>query len=164
MRSLMVFVMLAATWIVLSGYFTKLLLGFGLGSCLVVTWLAARMDRFDGDDIQYELGLRPLRYLPYLLSEIVKSNLQLARVILSPRMQIQQRLLRVEATPKSELAQVVYANSITLTPGTTTLDLRAGSLLVHALTKEAADGVLTGDMGRRCAALEGQPLPGGPTP
>ncbi|MCB9892375.1 MAG: Na+/H+ antiporter subunit E [Planctomycetes bacterium] len=155
MRSLMVFLMLAVTWVVLSGYFTKLLLGFGLASCILVTLLARRMDHYDGDDIHYKLGLRPLTYLPYLMSEIVKSNLHIARVVLSRHMPVHQQLVRVRASQESELAQVVYGDSITLTPGTTTLDIRDGVLLVHALTKEAAAGLLSGEMDRRCAALEG---------
>jgi multicomponent Na+:H+ antiporter subunit E len=52
------------------------------------------------------------------------------------------------------MGQVIYANSITLTPGTVTTSLSEGVLEVHALTREAAESLLEGDMDRRVAALE----------
>ena len=88
------------------------------------------------------------------LKEIVLSNLAVARVILDPKLPIHPRILRVPAGQRSDLGQVIYANSITLTPGTVTLDVRDGHMLVHALTTESAKGLLTGEMDRRVAQLE----------
>ena len=90
-----------------------------------------------------------------LLKEIVLSNIAVARVILDPRLPIHPRILRVEASQKTDVGRVTYANSITLTPGTVTLDVRDGKLLVHALTTGSAEGLLTGEMDRRVARLEG---------
>ena len=73
---------------------------------------------------------------------------------LDPR-KIQPQLLRVRARQRSALAQVIHANSITLTPGTITLDLRNGELLVHAVSPDTAAGVLAGDMDRAATRLEG---------
>lgn len=158
-RSILIFVVLAATWLLLSGFFdNKLLLSFGAGSCLFVAFIARRMDRFDGDVPEYRLGFRPLLYLPWLLVEIVKSNLHMARIVLTPRMPIQQHLVRIESLQETEVGRVVYGNSITLTPGTTTLDIRDGELLVHALTKECLDDVVEGSMNRKVAWLEGRVL------
>ena len=70
-------------------------------------------------------------------------------------MKISPRLIRVRASQKTVLGHVVYANSITLTPGTISLDLRDGAILVHALTDETAEGVLNGEMNARVARLEG---------
>ena len=81
---------------------------------------------------------------------------QVASVILNPRLAIRPRLVRVKGSQKTELGQVIYANSITLTPGTITLDVRDGEFLVHALTEEAAAGVESGNMDRRVTALEGR--------
>ena len=67
---------------------------------------------------------------------------------------ISPRIIRVRASQQTELAQVIYANSITLTPGTVSVDLRDGEVLVHALHAEAAEGVESGEMDRRCTALE----------
>jgi len=118
--------------------------------------ISARMDRIADSPRRYRLGLRPLLYLPWLAWEIVKANIDVARIILNPRLPINPRLIRVPAPQKTAVGQVMYANSITLTPGTISLDVRNNQVLVHALTEEAAQGVLSGDMGRKVAALESQ--------
>jgi multicomponent Na+:H+ antiporter subunit E len=153
-------VSLSAVWLLWSGYWDPhddyLILGFGLASVLGVMAISSRMDRVAQAPRSYRLGLRPLLYLPWLAVEIVKANIDVARIILSPTLPISPRLIRVPATQDTAVGQVVYANSITLTPGTISLDVRNNQILIHALTKEAADGVLSGDMGRRVAALEAQ--------
>lgn len=146
---------LAFTWFLWSGHTETLLLAFGAISVGIVTLLAFRMNVIDEESEPYELGLRPLFYLPWLLWEIAKANLHVARVILTPSLPIHPRLLRIRATQKSNLGRVILANSITLTPGTVTLDVRDGTLLVHALTPKSADGLLSGDMDRRVTWLEG---------
>jgi len=116
------------------------------------------MDVVDGEGVP--IGLqhsRVVAYVPWLAWEIVKANVDVARRILAPgRPRIAPRLVRVRASQRSELGQVVYANSITLTPGTVSVDLTDGELLVHALHADAAAGVEAGAMDRRCAALERQ--------
>jgi len=156
-RPLLTLLLLAGCWLLWSGHTEPLILAFGLGSCLLVTWLSARMDRLDRSRGPYLLGLRWIPYLPWLLWEILKSNLHVARVILDPRLPIQPSLIRVESTQRSDLGRVVFANSITLTPGTLTLDLRDGVILVHALTADTAEGLQSGDMDRRVTALESKP-------
>jgi len=130
------------------------MLGFGLASVLAVMAISSRMDRIADSPRHYRLGLRPLLYLPWLAWEIVKANIDVALIILNPRLPINPRLIRVPAPQKTAVGQVMYANSITLTPGTISLDVRNNQILIHALTEEAAQGVLSGDMGRRVAALE----------
>ena len=149
------FLVLAAMWQIWSGHTEAMIIGFGIASCLLVTWLCARMDASDHANPGYGLGLRILGYLPWLILEIVKSNLHVARVILSPTLPIRPRLVRVEATQKTDLCQAIYANSITLTPGTITLDVRNGSFLVHALTEETASGLESGEMDAKVKWLEG---------
>ena len=149
------FIILAAFWWLWSGHTEPVVLTLGLASCALVTWLARRMDAIDGGEPPYSFGVRPVGYLVYLLFEVVKSNLHVARVILDPRLPVSPRLVRVEATQKTDLGRVVFANSITLTPGTLTLDLRDGEVLVHALTQEAAEGLLDGTMDERVSSLEG---------
>ncbi|MDP6037346.1 MAG: Na+/H+ antiporter subunit E, partial [Candidatus Latescibacteria bacterium] len=74
--------------------------------------------------------------------------------VLSPGLPISPRVVRVVATQKTDLCRVIYANSITLTPGTVSLVLDGEEIVVHALTKEAADDVESGDMDRRVTGLE----------
>lgn len=133
-----------------------MLLGFGILSCLFVLFLRARMERFAGVRHKYSLGLRWIGYAPWLLWQIIKANWQVARIILTPSLPIQPRLMRLEVSQESDLGKVVYANSITLTPGTVTLDVREDRFLVHALTQEAADSLDTGEMDHKVSALEGR--------
>jgi len=149
------FTLLFGLWLLWSGHTEPLLICFGLGSCALTVWLTGRMYQQGHIRPTYSLGLRPLAYVPWLTWEIVKSNIDVARVVLSPKMKINPRLIRVPASQRGEVGQAIFANSITLTPGTITLDLRDGQALVHALTDESAEGLQSGEMNRRVAALEG---------
>ena len=142
-------------WLLLSGHFEPLLLGLGVASTIVVVLIARRMDLIDREGHPIHLSWRFLLYIPWLVWEIVKANIDIARVIVAPKMAIGPAVLRLTGTQKSELGHVIYANSITLTPGTVTIGLEEGVLSVHALTREAAEGLIRGDMDRRVAAVEG---------
>lgn len=151
------FCLLFGVWLLWSGHTEPLLLILGLLSCAGTSWLTVLMYRRSDVTPTYDLGIRPLAYVPWLTWEIVKSNIAVAKVVLSPKLAIQPRLIRVPSSQRGEVGQAIFANSITLTPGTITLDLRHGEALVHALTDEAAEGLLEGEMDRRVTALEGQP-------
>lgn len=125
---------LACLWLLMSGLFKPLLVIFGGVSVLLVVYLVNRMDRIDEDGVP--LPLKPfagIGYFFWLLVEIAKSNWAVTRIILSPNMPIRQHLFSVPYTQKSDVAQVVFANSITLTPGTLTVETDLGYFLVHAL-------------------------------
>lgn len=147
---------LCILWLLLSGhFFSALLLGLGLASAAAVVFIAHRMDVIDHEGHPVHLGWRATIYLPWLLGEIVKANIDVARRIIQPSMPIRPNLLRVKGSQKSELGNVIYANSITLTPGTVTVELEDSLLSVHAITAEAAEEVLSGEMDRRVTAMEG---------
>jgi len=131
------------------------LLSFGGVSCLLVTWLTRRMDAHDDAPTDWAVAARSIFYLPWLMVEILKANLHVTRLILDPRLPIEPQLVRGTASQKTELGQVIYANSITLTPGTITLDLRDDSVLVHAITAHTAKGITNGEMDQKVAAMEG---------
>lgn len=158
MKYVLMFVILLGTWSLWSGLVIEYprLFYFGIGCSIFVVALIEYHRQVTKDYLDYKLGLRPILYIPWLLWEIVKSNLAIARVILSPSMPIQPKLIRVTATQKTELGKVIHANSITLTPGTTTLDVRDDTLLVHALTDSSAQGALSGVIDRKVSALEGR--------
>lgn len=147
-------IVLGAAWWMLSGYTKPLLLMFGVLSIVLVLWIARRM-RIDDDEGDL-LGLLPrsLTYAPWLGLQIVKANLDVARRILSPTPAITPRLLRIKAGQRTDLGRTLYANSLTLTPSTVSIDLRGDEIVVHALTREAAEALLTGEMDRRVCALE----------
>ena len=127
---------------------------FGAFSILVVIGIVRRMDRFSGVEKDEPLGLRTLLYLPWLLWQILKSNIEVSRIILSPKLPISPRLLKVQSTQQTKTGEVLYANSITLTPGTISLDVQDHTILVHALTEASAKGVEQGDMDLRVSQLE----------
>jgi len=147
---------LFATWLLLSGFFEPLLLTFGVASCLLVVWIAHRMDVVDREGHPIHLGIRIVGYWIWLIGEIIKANIDVARRIVDPKLPIQPNVFWTKVSQKSELGQVIYANSITLTPGTISMRVTDGSILVHALTTESAAGVEQGDMDRRVTALENE--------
>lgn len=154
--SISLFAVIAVTWILWSGHFTALLLSLGFVSCLVVVLVARRMRVADREGAPLEVSLRLVPYLPWLFWEIVKANVDVARRILHPRLPISPCIIRVKAGQKRDLGRVIYANSITLTPGTVSVDTQGETITVHALTREAAAGVQTGEMDRRVSRLEGR--------
>lgn len=155
-RTLILFVVLLAIWLLWSGHFTPLLLSLGVASCAFVAWVAWRMGLVDREGVPIEILPRMLLYLPYLAFEIVKANLDVARRIVSPRMPIGPRVFRTTASQKTDLGRTIYANSITLTPGTVSIDIEGDEITVHALTASAQAGVENEEMNRRVVRVEGQ--------
>ncbi len=149
-------VTLVVVWLLWSGHYTPLLVGLGLCSCVLVAAVAARMGIADREGHPVHLLGRSILYWPWLLWSIAKANIAVARAILHPRLPISPTLIRVKASQKSALGRVAYANSITLTPGTVSLDVSGDLILVHALTRASAEELLGGAMDRRVAAMEGQ--------
>ena len=150
------FFVLAGIWLAWSGHFTPLLLGFGLASVLLVLVIVGRIGIVDHEGAPIEILPRALLYAPWLLWEIAKANFDVARIVLSPKMPVSPRLIDCESTQHSDLGRTIYANSITLTPGTVTVAMDGSRFKVHALTREAAEGVLTGEMDRHVTRVEGK--------
>lgn len=146
---------LAAFWLINSGHLEPFLLGLGALSVAGIIFVTKRMERVDG---LYEspviLSLRLPGYLLWLFWEIVKSNLHVIRRIWQREPDISPVVFNVKVSQKSEVCKVLYANSITMTPGTITLDIDGDEFEVHALTREAAEGVMDGEMDRRVTRLE----------
>jgi multicomponent Na+:H+ antiporter subunit E len=142
-------------WLLLSGFYdNSLLLGFGVASCVVCVYIAARMEVVDHESVPLQLKFGILSYLIWLSAEIGKANWAVTKVILSPRMKLAQRMIEVPANQKTDVGRVTFANSITLTPGTITVETEDHSFLVHALTDDAADQAALADMGNRVSAVE----------
>ena len=161
-HALLLISFLGLMWILLSGHYTPLLLTFGAISCLVVWFFSHKMDLVDHED--HPLHLQPLKLVAYwawLCAEVVKSNFDVALRIIKPSLPIRPRVFTVRTSQRTELGQVIYANSITLTPGTVSIDLRGHEIEVHALAEEPANSLLTGDMDRRVTAVE-RPQPEDP--
>ena len=148
--------LLFINWLLWSGHFGNIfLIGLGVASCLASLGLAWRMRIVDEEGAPVQLGLRPqLLYAPWLMVEIVKSNFHVAKIILSSKMPLRRNLIRIPANQESELGKVIYANSITLTPGTVSVRLQGNEILVHGLSLSDADNELNSEMGDRICKLE----------
>jgi multicomponent Na+:H+ antiporter subunit E len=150
---LLLLLILAITWLLWSGLYKPLLIGLGIFSCVLSVYLAHRMGFFRHQAL---LGLIPRLpgYWLWLLREIIISSLEVAKLILKPSLSISPTVVVLEAETKTDVGQVILGNSITLSPGTVTLDLHEGKLLIHCLTSESATEILKGEANRRAAALE----------
>jgi multicomponent Na+:H+ antiporter subunit E len=146
-------VVFAAAWLLWSGLYTPLLLLLGALSCALVLILAVRTGFFEVEAYTLNLGPRLPRYWLWLLGEIVKANVAVARIILSPRMPIEPTIVTLDARHLPAVAQATLANAITLTPGTVSLDVDRGMIEVHCLTTNAARDLNDGEMVRRAARL-----------
>jgi len=153
--SLLFIASLYVFWLLLSGIYTPFLLAAGLGCTFAVYVLAQRMDLIDRDEVPLSIVWSVIiGYWPWLAREIMYSAWRVSRVILSPNLPISPQLVEFKPSQKSNLGLVTHANSITLTPGTITVEVDQGRLLVHALTAEGASGLAESEMNRRCCDLE----------
>ena len=148
---------LAAVWLLLSGIFTPFLLVLGAFSCVLVVLIAVRMDVVDRETVPIHLGGRIMLYWIWLIWQIVLANIDVAKRVLSPSLPISPRLIKVSAMQEGPIGQVIFANSITLTPGTVSVDVDKGEITVHALTEQSARDILEGPMNRKTALLRSDP-------
>jgi len=158
----MQFAVLLAFWVVLSGHYQAKYIIMGALSAGLVTFLTndllySRVHRSQKEDasvrfILLSLG-RWLAYVPWLLFSIIKANIQVAYLIAHPRLPIEPALLQFQTRLQKSISQVTLANSITLTPGTVTVDLQDGKYLVHALAPQAAQSLLEGRMQNKVGVI-----------
>jgi multicomponent Na+:H+ antiporter subunit E len=99
--------------------------------------------------------LRACLFLPYLLYAVVRANLAMAAVVLDPRLPIDPSIVRVPA-PEGRVGQALLANSITLTPGTLTVDVVDDELVVHALTRRSRADLEAGRLARAVSFVVGE--------
>jgi multicomponent Na+:H+ antiporter subunit E len=144
--------MLFALWVVLSGKVDVFHLALGVGSALSISlgtchllMLPPVIGQATMHPFQALPWMRFLWYVPWLCWQIVLSSLQVAFVVLHPRMPISPRLVRFRVQLPHTLAKLTLATSITLTPGTITIDVQEDEFLVHALTAQSASSVAEDD-------------------
>ncbi len=148
---------LAGFWILLSGYWLTLIIILGVASIALCVFIAKRLEVADREGHPVHLTVPGLTYFPWLVKEIFVSNVTVAKAILFGG--IRPQVLRVKASQSDELGQTVYANSITLTPGTVSIDVADDHITVHAIMDETADGLRTGEMDQKVCKLMGDPRP-----
>jgi len=145
-------------WLGLSGHYTPFLVVSGLVIASVVALLGVRSGYADEEGHPVDYLLKGLLYWPWLLWEIAKSSFSVARIILDPKLPISPRLIRVKASQRTAVGIATYAKSITLTPGTITIEVsrRTQQFIVHALTAESAADLQDGAMNDHVRSFEGR--------
>lgn len=150
--------MLLSLWLIFSGKYDLFHIGAGVLSVLLILWLdrrlgSATLERADVSVAPY-WGLMCL-YLPWLAWQMVLSSWQVARVVLSPRIldKVEPTVVEFSSALPHEVARVALGNSITLTPGTLTLDIVGDRFVVHSLSGESTQSLLEGTMQRKVAEL-----------
>ena len=156
LRAFSLSAVLFAIWLLLSGHYATLIVTFGVISALAVAAIAARMELVDREGHPLHLGWSAPGYWLWLMWQVIIANLDVARRILDPRLPISPTVIRLRAGQKTELGRVIYANSITLTPGTVTIDVEGDEFVVHAISQAAARALESGRMNRRVNRMEGR--------
>ena len=147
---------LTILWLLLSGIYTPLHLLLGLLSIVIVLYISLRMDvlMHKGQPLYFRF-FRVLQYCFWLIGQILLSNLDVVRRVFSPTLDIKPILKAIPSLQKTELGRVIYANSITLTPGTVAINIaKNGDVLVHALHADVLADLEEGTMGERVSRLE----------
>jgi multicomponent Na+:H+ antiporter subunit E len=145
-------------WLVLSGHYEAWLVAFGAGCAAAVALFGGHLGIADTEGHPIRLLPRALLYWIWLAKEMVASALQVARLIVDPSLPIAPVLVRVKASQRTAVGLTTFANSITLTPGTISVEAssRRREILVHAITRQTAAGLADGAMDRRVRQLEGK--------
>ncbi len=147
---------LFGSWLLMSGIFIPFILILGIVSCAIVVVIVMRMDVVDHEAVPIHLSFSILHYWPWLLWEIFKANIDVTKRVLIPSIGISPAMARIKSTQKTDLGRVTFANSITLTPGTISIDIEEdGHILVHSIAKEGLEGLEGGEMDRKVTAMEG---------
>jgi len=154
------FTLLFAFWMILSGFFDLFHLSLGV-ICSGIVAYASHDLLFTQTNLKtlkarHTAGKNFLLYLPWLMYQIYLANVHVVYLVWSPRMPIEPKIIRFKTKWQGDLVLVTMANSITLTPGTITLDIREGEFYVHALSKKVADDLLGGEMQDRVGRIYGE--------
>lgn len=147
---------LAVIWLANSGIYTPMVLGLGLASLVFVLWLTQRLNLVDDESIPLNLSFS--RRLPafyvWLIWQMILSNIDLVKRIWRGNSAISPTVVDIPLIDSSDMSKVIFANSITLTPGTVVINWRADRIRVHAISRDVMDSLLEGEMARRVNRLE----------
>lgn len=148
------FLSLAIFWLINSGHYTLLILSLGLVSIALVLYIMYRMDVIDHESQSLVLPLKIPGFHLWLTKQIILSNISVVKHVWLGNKTISPVLTKIKANQKTDMGKVIYANSITLTPGTVAVDLVGDEITVHALLQEDIEVLQAGEMDRRICGLE----------
>lgn len=147
-------VTLSAFWLLLSGHYSLFVLCCGALCVALTLFVVVRMDVVDDESQPLHLTARIVFYWLWLAKEVAVATIDICRRIWSPRLDISPTHFCIDASQKTPLGLMLYANSISVTPGTVCVNIEGNRLEIHALTWSAADDLLSGEMDRRVSQLE----------
>lgn len=153
-HTLSIAILLTVIWLSNSGHYSALLLCFGVLSIIFVVWLAHKMDVVDNESQPVDITLKLPAYYWWLFIKIVRGNIDVLMRVWSPKLDISPGVATFPVRLKTEMGRVIYANSITLTPGTIAIDIQENWITVHSLTKEGLEEITHGEMLSKVANLE----------
>ena len=153
-QTISLFITLAAFWLINSGHYTLLILSLGLISIFLVLFIARRMDVVDHESGLLPRTLKMPVYSLWLIKEVILSNISVVKHIWLGNETISPVLTTIKSSQKTDMGKFIYANSITLTPGTVAVDLVGDQITVHALLRENIEALQAGEMDRRISRLE----------
>lgn len=142
---------IAAFWVSNSGHYKPLMLAFAAASIAITLFLSARLKIIDREGAPYVRLFGWLGYYPWLGWEVIKSNWVVIKACLRADLDISPALVKIKTTCKTDLAKVTFANSITMTPGTVTVEIDGDKLLVHGLYEAGTAPEGFEEMDRRSA-------------
>lgn len=155
-RKMVTFIILFSLWCIFSGMFDAFHIALGIISCLIITLISGDLI-FNSEKITKSHvinGIRFIKYLPWLIYQIIIANIHVAYLVLHPKMPIDPLILEYKAKLKKDISKVVFANSIILTPGTITMDItKDNTFLIHCISRKVAEDLLTGEMEKRVAQV-----------
>ncbi|MFT6917868.1 MAG: multicomponent Na+:H+ antiporter subunit E [Cognaticolwellia sp.] len=151
---LSLFITLSAFWLLNSGHYSVLILSLGFFSIVFILVIAHKMDVVDQESQPVYLTRNIFGYYLWLIKEIIQANITVVKHIWLGKDSISPALEKITISQQTDIGKVIYANSITLTPGTVAIDITGDEIIVHALLRKDIDSLKTGEMDRRVTMLE----------
>jgi multicomponent Na+:H+ antiporter subunit E len=153
-HTISLFLTLAAFWLLNSGHYSVLVLSLGFASIVLVLIISHKMDVVDNESQPIYLSRKIFGYYLWLIKEIIKANITVVKHIWLGEKSISPTLKKIKISQQTDMGKVIYANSITLTPGTVAIDLVDNEITVHALLSKDIESLEVGEMDRRVTLLE----------
>ena len=153
-HTLSLFLTLTVFWLLNSGIYTTLIIMLGVVSIMLVLVICHRMDVVDQESQPLHLSRNIFPYYLWLIKKIVQANIVVVKHIFLGNSSISPTLCTLKVSQKSDIGKVIYANSITLTPGTVAIDVIGDQVTVHALLAADIGTLKEGEMDRRVSQLE----------
>ena len=148
------FITLLAFWLLNSGHYSVLILSLGFFSIVFVLFIAHKMNIVDQESQPVYLTRNIFGYYLWLIKEIIQANITVVKHIWLGKDSISPALEKITISQQTDMGKVIYANSITLTPGTVAIDITGDEIIVHALLRKDIESLKTGEMDRRVTMLE----------